>query len=84
MGAWAKDPVPGAAAGAHPGRRSNITPGTRNSALGTRTAPAAAPGTVFRPCAMGSCSVLLYYYALILYDYYYYHYYYYHCYHYFD
>ena len=49
MGAWAQDPVPGAAAGANPGPRSNILPGTGNSTLGDRAAPAAAQGT--RSCA---------------------------------
>ena len=70
MGAWAKDPVPGAAAGAHPGRRSNITPGTRNSTPGHQNGPRCGAGlSPMCPWAMASCSVLLYYYTLILYYY---------------
>ena len=57
MGAWAKDPVPGAAAGARPERRSNIAPGTRNSA----------PGHQNRPRGFRIVYHILEYYIIILY-----------------
>ena len=65
MGAWAKDPVPGAAAGAHPGRRSNITPGTGNSTPGHQNGPRGGAGhRVFRPCAHGPWPLVVYYYII--------------------
>ena len=65
MGAWAKDPVPGAAAGAHPRGRSNITPGTRNSTPGHLNGPRGGAGhRVFRPCAHGPWPLVVYYYII--------------------
>ena len=62
MGAWVKDPVPGAA-GARPGLSSNA-PGRVPTWPPRRRAQGLSP---MRPWAMASCSVLLYYYTLILY-----------------
>ena len=65
MGAWAKDPMPGAAAGA-----LDLGPGRWTLARGEPPRRRQAQGlSPMRPWAMASCSVLLYYYTLILYYY---------------
>ena len=64
MGAWAKDPVPGAA-----GAMLELGPGRWNSDRGGPPRRQAQGLSPMRPWAMASCSVLLYYYTLILYYY---------------
>ncbi len=66
MGAWAKDPVPGAAAGAHPGPRSNTAPGNHETApRATMNGPRGGAGhRVFRPCAHGPWPLVVYYYII--------------------
>ena len=65
MGAWAKDPVPGAAAGAHPGRGLTSPRPTRNSTPGHLIRPRGGAGhRVFRPCAHGPWPLVVYYYII--------------------